>query len=74
MQGMPARAGRAGGGPATQPPEGMDMEARLLTSCAEVALQSKAWVRDTPGLGACIEVGDTASHAPPLGTSFIDCL
>ena len=55
MQGMPARAGEAGGAPAKQP-EGMDREARLLTSFAEVALHSKAWVRQAPGVGACINV------------------
>ena len=64
MQGTPARAGEAGGAPAKQP-EGMDTEARLLTSFAEVALHSKAWVRQAPEVGACIDVRRTASHASP---------
>ena len=62
MQGMPARAGEAGGAPAKQP-EGMDREARLLTSFAEVALHSKAWVRQAPGVGACINVRHPAARA-----------
>ena len=67
MQGMPARAGEAGGGPAQQP-EGMDREARLLTSFAEVALHSKAWVRQAPGVGACINVRRAAARAVPIYT------